>query len=486
MQEEEEEVLQAEDVSGQTREVPSHIEYRMRSLRGGGQPLSESVRNFFEPHFGHDFSGVRVHTDREADMHNRALSALAFTTGQDIFFRQGTYDPFTPSGQELLAHELTHVVQQAGGAHASVTIGSPNDPPEREADEIAAAVVRARPHTVGRRSGAVLQFALENRRQVRAEVTNVTTITDVPVPVVNELFARVRLRRRILALKKQSLELARRHIVTFPNGDWGFFGITQSEYTDKQSRLLNRIDNVREQIWQKHLQPVSLANVNLVVADPLGQNPGTEDTIRIGETVHTLTEEEGTKFRVETRWEKVKEFPPSTGARPAQGLVYLFVIVTKPADIASGASASAITARDAVITNKSIFDHAIDRAAVVQVDSIESFIKLWGLLNSAAQRDKRLVWQVEVFSHGGLDGPIFGDDRKQFGLKGAPALSTLPRLPYTGDAMVFFRGCRVGAGRFLEKFGGLQGVASYGFEGATNFSRRLECFYVWKEGTPAY
>lgn len=76
---------------------------------------------------------------------------------------------------------------------------------------------------------------------------------------------------------------------------------------------------------------------------------------------------------------------------------------------------------------------------------------------TACQRDNLMVRQLEIFSHGGLDGPIFGDNRQQFGLSGAPPLSTLPRLPYTGGAILFFRGCRIGAGQFLGTFARQQG-----------------------------
>jgi hypothetical protein len=65
---------------------------------------------------GADFSGVKVHTDSQSDQLNKSIQAKAFTTGQDVFFRQGAYNPSSKSGQELIAHELTHVIQQNGGA----------------------------------------------------------------------------------------------------------------------------------------------------------------------------------------------------------------------------------------------------------------------------------------------------------------------------------------------------------------------------------
>jgi Domain of unknown function (DUF4157)/DNA/RNA non-specific endonuclease len=85
---------------------------RIEAARGSGQPLPESVRAAMEPLFGADFRGVRVHADARADALNRALEARAFTTGHDIFFGHGQYQPTGRRGTELLAHELTHVVQQ--------------------------------------------------------------------------------------------------------------------------------------------------------------------------------------------------------------------------------------------------------------------------------------------------------------------------------------------------------------------------------------
>ncbi|MBD2440970.1 DUF4157 domain-containing protein [Nostoc sp. FACHB-110] len=91
------------------------VESGIQSARGGGQPLADSIREPMEQAFGADFSGVRVHTDSQADQLNQSIQAKAFTTGQDVFFRQGAYEPGSRGGQELLAHELTHVVQQKKG-----------------------------------------------------------------------------------------------------------------------------------------------------------------------------------------------------------------------------------------------------------------------------------------------------------------------------------------------------------------------------------
>ena len=96
------------------------LEASINQARGGGQPLAKNIREPMEQGFGADFSRVKVHTDTQSDQLNRAIQAKAFTTGQDVFFRQGAYQPGSREGQELIAHELTHVVQQNGGAVQSV------------------------------------------------------------------------------------------------------------------------------------------------------------------------------------------------------------------------------------------------------------------------------------------------------------------------------------------------------------------------------
>jgi hypothetical protein len=82
-------------------------------LRSAGQPLAASTRSFFEPRFGADFSGVRVHTDSRAGQSARAVDARAYTIGQNIVFGAGQFAPDTAAGKSLLAHELTHVMQQS-------------------------------------------------------------------------------------------------------------------------------------------------------------------------------------------------------------------------------------------------------------------------------------------------------------------------------------------------------------------------------------
>jgi hypothetical protein len=82
-------------------------------LNSSGQPLDAATRAFMEPRFGHDFSRVRVHTDHRAAESARVVHALAYTVRPDVVFAAKRYEPWTVPGRRLLAHELTHVVQQA-------------------------------------------------------------------------------------------------------------------------------------------------------------------------------------------------------------------------------------------------------------------------------------------------------------------------------------------------------------------------------------
>lgn len=98
---------------------PTEISAPVVTTPAGGEPLDEATRLRMEGGLGHDLGRVRVHADLAADRAARSIGALAFTTGQDVFFRAGQYQPGTRAGQRLLAHELSHVVQQAGGARSA-------------------------------------------------------------------------------------------------------------------------------------------------------------------------------------------------------------------------------------------------------------------------------------------------------------------------------------------------------------------------------
>ncbi len=112
--EEEEEELQMKENSHQTAEASPSFETKLRSQTSGGEPLSKGIRQEMEKGFGADFSNVNIHKDVNAEKLSASINAQAFTHGKDIYFNKGKYNPETSAGKHLLAHELTHTIQQKG------------------------------------------------------------------------------------------------------------------------------------------------------------------------------------------------------------------------------------------------------------------------------------------------------------------------------------------------------------------------------------
>ena len=119
------------------RDEPSTVQQVVGS--GGGSALPDTVRTDMERRLGHDFSDVRVHTDAAAHHLARSVSAHAYTVGSNVVFQRDMYDPSSNSGKTMLAHELTHVVQQRAGAvdgtpaAGGIKVSDPSDRFEREA-----------------------------------------------------------------------------------------------------------------------------------------------------------------------------------------------------------------------------------------------------------------------------------------------------------------------------------------------------------------
>jgi hypothetical protein len=110
---------------------------------GGGSPLDTQTKGFMEGRLGADFGDVRVHTGAKADESARSINAQAYTVGTDVVFQSGKYEPDTDSGRHVLAHELTHVVQQKAGPVAGtpspggIMISDPSDAFEQAAERSA-------------------------------------------------------------------------------------------------------------------------------------------------------------------------------------------------------------------------------------------------------------------------------------------------------------------------------------------------------------
>ena len=116
-----EEEEESKDTNVQTKSQPAGVprvtpslNSEIQSVHSGGAPLSKDSRDFFEPRFGADFSTVRIHTGSQASGVARQLNARAFTVGNHITFGEGHYSPSSSDGKRLMAHELTHVIQQRG------------------------------------------------------------------------------------------------------------------------------------------------------------------------------------------------------------------------------------------------------------------------------------------------------------------------------------------------------------------------------------
>ena len=155
-------------------ELDDETASRINSARGGGQPLHAGTQTQMGEALGADLSGVRVHTSPEAHDLNQRLGAKAFTTGTDVFFRQGAYQPDASSGQELIAHELTHVVQQStgavGGGGGKMTVNAPGDAFEQEADGVARDVTRGSQTTGSEQSDETAQLQpLEEEEEVQMQ-----------------------------------------------------------------------------------------------------------------------------------------------------------------------------------------------------------------------------------------------------------------------------------------------------------------------------
>jgi len=124
------------------------------ALKSPGHPLDQTVRFFMEDHFGHDFSQVRVHTDARSGESARELGALAYTVGSDLVFADRQYSPSSVEGRKLIAHELTHVVQQRAGTKSAEQRS--DEPAEREAEAVAQSIGNAGQSDQTQRGGAAV------------------------------------------------------------------------------------------------------------------------------------------------------------------------------------------------------------------------------------------------------------------------------------------------------------------------------------------
>src|SRR6185503_14731399 len=110
---------------GGAAQVGGKFERSVSEGKSGGRPMPAAVRSDMESRFGADFSAVRIHADTQAARLTQSINAQAFTYGKNIYMAGGKYQPRTDEGRHLLAHELTHVIQQRGAASNEAQNGGP-------------------------------------------------------------------------------------------------------------------------------------------------------------------------------------------------------------------------------------------------------------------------------------------------------------------------------------------------------------------------
>lgn len=179
---EEEETVQSKGGGG--RDVSPSVEQGISATKGTGSPLGNPVKKEMESGFGADFSGVNIHTDSRAVQMNRDLGAQAFTHGSDIYFNEGKYNPDSEDGQHLLAHELTHTMQQGSSIKKSVQRSTETyESPAQDPNEILKTFYL--PAVKARHLQTYQAWAAGNRLKRKSDFSRDTSPEDKPEQVKN-------------------------------------------------------------------------------------------------------------------------------------------------------------------------------------------------------------------------------------------------------------------------------------------------------------
>ncbi len=169
---------------GEIADMPSIVS---EALNSDGQPLDATTRALMEARFEHNFSDVRVHTDARATEAARSIKAQAFTVGHNVVFGRGQYTPKTSEGAHLLAHELTHVIQQKqNGGSSDRMVSRSTDAAEREASGISAAVSSSEPSTTAPKTILAAPAAIIQRTGEGAGMTSPDAPMSIPVGATDQ------------------------------------------------------------------------------------------------------------------------------------------------------------------------------------------------------------------------------------------------------------------------------------------------------------
>ncbi len=185
-----------------TARAPEEVPPIVREvLRSPGRPLDPETRRLMEPRFGYDFSRVRIHADSMAAESARAVNALAYTVGNDVVFSENRYAPHLPgrAAQGLLAHELTHVMQQGFAlqsvGHSDLQVSHPTDPLEREAESAASSLEAPQrlPSVHSASGGLIAREAVDNgpRTPEGSEYEGEEGVSEVETTVSGEFETRL-------------------------------------------------------------------------------------------------------------------------------------------------------------------------------------------------------------------------------------------------------------------------------------------------------
>ncbi|MCT7991999.1 DUF4157 domain-containing protein [Laspinema olomoucense] len=244
-------------LGGEGGDVSSEWESQLNQAKGGGQPLSPSLREPMEREFGADFSGVRVHTGGQADNLAKSIQAKAFTIGQEVFFQQGVYQPGSRDGQELIAHELAHVVQQGGSAvrraplrqlrferSESIIQRKPLEQQEQEQLRLAQALFQElEAGYEGQKEEIETALRRMEQTQTEEEVLGISLIrekADEMIPRIDKFFQDTKEKSRVAHTSTKTLENFRKAL----NG---------YQYSGGKNELLNLLKILRNKQTQREL-----------------------------------------------------------------------------------------------------------------------------------------------------------------------------------------------------------------------------------------
>jgi hypothetical protein len=252
-------------------EAGSHLENRLAATHNSGQALDDSLRRKMETRFGSDFGSVRVHNDTESHEMNREIQAQAFTHGSNIYFGAGKYDPGTNAGQHLVAHELTHVVQQGGA-------GIQRHPSHAEEEEVqakplAADIQRHPSHAEEEdvqakplAAGSLRQPPAAGREQIQARPVAASLQMRAEAAALRRLAvhqhtgARIQrglggwLKNRWKGVAKREQEMTAKYGITIGPGNTGGHHFSHA--------VLDKLDKILSRLPLEHLRDTYLTNIS--------------------------------------------------------------------------------------------------------------------------------------------------------------------------------------------------------------------------------